>query len=103
MDKLWELLSLKVIHLTVGKRALLTRKLQAGEHFSWVLPVHQKVSGTWGNTSCCQSPSAALLCTSKKQVIVPPSSTFFDTHLFLLTLTASLALSDRRIPALPHT
>lgn len=95
MDKLWELLSLKVIHLAIGKRARVTRKLQDRFlSFSWFLPVHQKVRGSRGSTSCCQSPSAALLCTGKSKPVFPPAAPFL-THIFFYSLSQLLSYSHK--------
>lgn len=41
----------------------MTRRLQAGKPFTWVLPVHQKARGTGRSTMCCGSSQTACSVT----------------------------------------
>lgn len=105
MDIPWEFLSPKVIKVTIGKRAwvtketagrpifcLCTRRLVAQTRALGIVGVPQKLA---------QPLSAALFYTGKRQPSAPSASIFFGTHLFLLALTTSLISSHSRASAFP--
>lgn len=84
----------------------MTRRLQAGEAFTWVLPVHQKTCGTGESTACCGGSQRACSVTlgstpARDESPLPPVSMFFSAHLFLLALTASLIPSRSRTSGFP--
>lgn len=105
MDIPWELLSPKVIKVTIGKRAwvtketagrptfcLCTRRLVAQTTALGIVGVPQKLA---------QPPSAALFYTGNRQASAPSTSIFFGTHLSLCVLATALIPSHSKASAFP--
>lgn len=100
MDKLWELLSLKVIHITLGKRARVTRKLQAGELFAWVLPVNQKVSGRGEAPVVVSHPQQHSCAQARSRSLFPQLHLFWHTSFSAHShsMSRTLTLQDPCLP-----
>lgn len=84
IDKQWELLLLKVIQVAIGERAQVTRRLQAGEQFTWVLLVHHKACGTGesthvrkGSQTACSVTLSSTPVHRQEPSVCSPASIFF--------------------------
>lgn len=93
MDKLWELLSLKVIHLTIGKRAGVTRKLQAGFFLSPGFCLCTRSGAQGGAPVVVSHPQQHSCAQARASLCSPQLHTFWHTsfsthsHRFSHTLT----------------